>query len=357
MSVTKKTGEQIIVEGKLIIPLHHFKVNRCILADLDHESRFICKDIERCIHDSICEARKNVRKKPEYPIPYDIRSEDCKYAEFSFKKGWSCKYTERCTHQYACKTKNTTSDAYYPDISTLQIKLDPKIIPLLTPKHTSILLEALYLGGFTDHKIEKALFGDRPPFEITRWRKKRGLKPNPINYRMVEELYRLHLNDRIIAEELEIGIDAVRNWRKRNGLPTQTELGVSLRGIDYSEVEHLYYEGKSDSEIADTLNIGKSTVYKWRVDNNLPSKHIGLWVCRKCSVPCIQMSCPCIDVSCIFDIPQGISPKTCSGNLEKEFEWKLEIFPDMKISQIWEKISFDSDENDTKGRVKKETKQ
>lgn len=71
-----------------------------------------------------------------------------------------------------------------------------------------------------------------------------------------------------IAKAFGLGVGTMRAFIKRNGLDARLEDEV-MGKVNYIEVEDLYNQGKSDSEICKALKISAPTVGVWRKKNNL----------------------------------------------------------------------------------------
>lgn len=92
--------------------------------------------------------------------------------------------------------------------------------------------------------------------------------------RLEHELLRLHRagkNDRQLAEELEVSKTTVRKWRLKNGLEANERPNQSR--VDERKAMRLYEGGWNDTQISKALGVSVNTVWKWRHRRGLPSKY------------------------------------------------------------------------------------
>ncbi len=85
------------------------------------------------------------------------------------------------------------------------------------------------------------------------------------------KLYKKGLVDRKIAEKVNISIDGIYQWRKRNNLPANEK--HKLTQNEFQKRIKLYNKGLTDNEIAKEVNISKKAVAVWRKRNNLSSNY------------------------------------------------------------------------------------
>lgn len=75
-------------------------------------------------------------------------------------------------------------------------------------------------------------------------------------------LYRKGLKDNQIAKRVGVSPKTICDWRKRKGLPRNTEPGGQIK--EFPEREKLYKEGLNDGEIARELGKSSNTIHSWR---------------------------------------------------------------------------------------------
>lgn len=76
-------------------------------------------------------------------------------------------------------------------------------------------------------------------------------------------------NDGQIARVMGLRPQTVCEWRKRNNLPANTTTGGRRRVKDWDYVRELYERGLNDREIADEVNVTDNVIYKWRKRHSL----------------------------------------------------------------------------------------
>lgn len=97
-------------------------------------------------------------------------------------------------------------------------------------------------------------------------------------YRQMRALYDEGLNDREIGEEMRKSATAVRTWRLREGLPSNTgRVRTSSEAVQerQRQMMELWKSGLNDREIADKLLLTKKTVRVWRKKVGLKSNYDG----------------------------------------------------------------------------------
>lgn len=105
------------------------------------------------------------------------------------------------------------------------------------------------------------------------------------------ELYQAGLNDRAISREQGVDRTAVRDWRRRNGLPVNSKLDVPPKAVLVDATvsvrprrvrdqvtpeqarlrQERYDAGDSDPAIAKVSGISANSILDWRQRNSLPS--------------------------------------------------------------------------------------
>lgn len=97
-------------------------------------------------------------------------------------------------------------------------------------------------------------------------------------YRQMRALYDEGLNDREIAEELRKSATTVRHWRIREGLPSNTgRVRTSPAAVQerQRQMVALWKQGLNDREIAEKMQMSKKTVRNWRKLRGLKSNYDG----------------------------------------------------------------------------------
>lgn len=97
---------------------------------------------------------------------------------------------------------------------------------------------------------------------VREWRKRMDLKPNPwpgarkgLDTDKAMRLLENGLNDKQIAEHLDISVTSVQGWRKENGYAS-----AITSKIDETEIRALYDEGLWDNEIARRMGLAAGSV-------------------------------------------------------------------------------------------------
>lgn len=137
-------------------------------------------------------------------------------------------------------------------------------------------LMELYNEGYTDKKMAELCNTSRG--SIFNWRKKNGLDSNSISKKIVfenikDDLIRLHslgFTDKQISEEIKCSVSYVNYWRGKLNLKIN---GVIKRRVYLKDVRdsliRLHDDGLGDLDIAEKLNCTKQSVYEWRRQLNL----------------------------------------------------------------------------------------
>lgn len=133
----------------------------------------------------------------------------------------------------------------------------------------------LYNKGLVDREIAEEV--NISINGIYQWRKRNDLPANE-NHKLTKkehqermELYDKGLTDKEIAKKINISIKAVAEWRKRNDLSSNYEDNKKISDSTKNEIFDYYYLGFNDREIAEKLNISFGFVCYFRKKNNLPS--------------------------------------------------------------------------------------
>ena len=95
---------------------------------------------------------------------------------------------------------------------------------------------------------------------------KSDIKKQP-SYIEFMELYNEGLNDKEIAEKLDVKYHYIRNLRLRNNLISNN---FKIQQDNYKRVQELYMLGYSDYQIAKEVKLSQVTICKWREKNGLP---------------------------------------------------------------------------------------
>ncbi len=139
---------------------------------------------------------------------------------------------------------------------------------------------ALYEQGLNDRQIAEAV--NVSANTVNRWRTANGLmktaKPG-IDEEKARALYAQGMNDPQMAAELGTNRRNVSAWRARNRLGANATRGGSRRmprgsrtQIDEAAARKLYDRGRSDKEISRVLGVSEHTISQWRQKNGLKSK-------------------------------------------------------------------------------------
>lgn len=100
--------------------------------------------------------------------------------------------------------------------------------------------------------------------------------PRQREYRQMKKLYEEGLNDREIAEEMRKPPATVRNWRLREGLSAnsgRTRTGTAAVQERRRKMMELWSQGLNDREIAEGVQVTKKTVRAWREKFGLASNY------------------------------------------------------------------------------------
>lgn len=129
----------------------------------------------------------------------------------------------------------------------------------------------LWREGLTDKEIAERLAVN--PSTISYWRKKLKLPPNKkvlINREQLEELAEKGYSLRRIANELNYDVNTVKKYLDKYGI----ELKYRGRGrkvqFDVEKFLIMYRGGLNDKEIAEIMDISTSCIYRWRKRLGLP---------------------------------------------------------------------------------------
>lgn len=98
--------------------------------------------------------------------------------------------------------------------------------------------------------------------------KKKRTPPAKLDKEKAMELYQQMYTDREIANKLGAAKTTVYEWRKRNGLPSNSDPAIKQR--KHEQRLALYMQGKIDKEIAEEVGTAISVIHRWRKANNLP---------------------------------------------------------------------------------------
>lgn len=100
--------------------------------------------------------------------------------------------------------------------------------------------------------------------------------PRQREYRQMKKLYEEGLSDREIAEEMRKPPATVRNWRLREGLSANTDRARTAPAAVQErrrKMMDLWSQGLNDREIADGVQVTKKTVRAWREKFGLASNY------------------------------------------------------------------------------------
>lgn len=131
---------------------------------------------------------------------------------------------------------------------------------------------SLYDDGYNDCQIAKEL--DMSVGAIRNWRKKAGLPPRAkrgtpkTDKETAQVLYDRGLDDAQIATELGVSAGAIQRWRSRQGLPPQ---GKQKRSFNVAAARSLYDDGYNDCQIAKELEVSADAIRNWRKKAGLPA--------------------------------------------------------------------------------------
>lgn len=145
----------------------------------------------------------------------------------------------------------------------------------------------LYKQGLSDNEIG-ARVGRSGRSVVFQWRKENGLPPNSnIGLDEEEEKLRMELYNKgyvdiKIAKAVNRSNVTISNWREERGLEPNGKklIGPSKKGINkLPEEEHqrrmeLYKQGLSDPEIGKIIGLKPKSVSAWRKEHNLESNYL-----------------------------------------------------------------------------------
>lgn len=102
--------------------------------------------------------------------------------------------------------------------------------------------------------------------------KKKRTPPAKLDKEKAMELYQQMYTDREIANKLGAAKTTVSEWRKRNGLPSNSDPAIKEQQKQRKHEQRLalYMQGKIDKEIAEEVGTVISVIHRWRKANNLP---------------------------------------------------------------------------------------
>lgn len=133
----------------------------------------------------------------------------------------------------------------------------------------------MYENGATDMAIAEAVGVSNEA--VRQWRKKSGL-PNIVHRKPfpAETFRKLYDQESVMQEFPETGCSrhSVARWRRENGLPPVQN---PLEQWNKQEARRLYDMGLSDSKIAAMLGTTYSTICRWRHLNQLPARNPSRW--------------------------------------------------------------------------------
>lgn len=137
----------------------------------------------------------------------------------------------------------------------------------------------LYNEGLNDSEIAEKV--DLSTETIKAWRKKNNLKTNQEKPKKILKsvknkilkFYNLGLNDREIAEQLNISRSVVFLYRAKNNIPTHNPRNNELSSKEHRKRLKLYNKGLNDRQIAEQVSLTKGGIKGWRDRNNLPSNY------------------------------------------------------------------------------------
>ena len=129
---------------------------------------------------------------------------------------------------------------------------------------------ALYERGLTDREIANEL--NVSIDVIQNWRYNRGMPANSAkpDFSDREEYYRQGLTDREIADRAGVTCNTIVNWRNRRGYPPNAGPRKRIEKKEFPSRRKLYELGLTDEAIAKAENCSRVTICNWRRRNNLP---------------------------------------------------------------------------------------
>lgn len=87
------------------------------------------------------------------------------------------------------------------------------------------------------------------------------------------KLYNKGLIDSEIAEKINVGISTITEWRKKNDLPANKKPKKKIKKKEHKKRLKYYNKGLNDFEIGEKVGLSKEGIYNWRKRNDLPSNY------------------------------------------------------------------------------------